>query len=72
MFHANWNGEALARSTAYVVGYHPPNFSEEYFARIDPALAVIDQSLAANDAGPVVYTTLSRLPLAWPVPPEGS
>jgi len=68
MFHANWNGEALERSTAYVIGYHPPNFSEEYFARIDPALAVIDQSLAANDAGPVVYTTLSKLPLAWPVP----
>jgi hypothetical protein len=55
-----------------VIGYHPPNFDDEYFGRIDPALAEIDRWLGANDAGPAVCTTLGTLPLAWPVPPDAS
>jgi hypothetical protein len=70
IFEANWPGGALERPTTYVFGYHPPNFDESYFARLDPALEHIDRFLAADDRGPAVYVTLRELPLAWPIPAD--
>lgn len=69
MFHANWaEGAALEKPTAYVIGYHPPNFSEQYYGRIDEALAHIDRFLSSGDGGPVVYATMSEAATVWPRP----
>lgn len=69
MFHANFpDGAALAAPRAYAIGYHPPNFSETYFQRIDQALTEIDRHLAADGTGPVVYARMSELTKAFPKP----
>ncbi|MCX5742482.1 MAG: hypothetical protein NT062_08305 [Proteobacteria bacterium] len=66
MFRENFpRGAALAHSTMYSIGYHPPNFSEAYFARIDQALTEIDRHLAVDGRGPVVYARMSDFPKAW-------
>lgn len=68
MFEANWSGVSLARPTVYSIGYHPPNFSELFFDRMDDTLTHIDQFLASADRGPVVYARLSDLARVWPRP----
>jgi hypothetical protein len=69
MFHANFeNGAPLAEPRVYSIGYHPPNFSEAFFQRMDTALGEIDQHLASEDRGPVIYARLSDLPRAFPRP----
>jgi hypothetical protein len=70
VFYANWDGAALEQPKLVSIGYHPPNFSEEFFQRVDGALDEIDQHLADADAGPVVYATASELTKVWasPVP----
>jgi hypothetical protein len=67
MFRANYTpGRALAETKHYSIGYHPVNFSEAFFTRIDGALAEIDKHLAADDNGPVIYARMSDLPKAFP------
>ena len=66
MFEVNCAGGVLDAPRAYSIGYHPPNFSELFFSRMDQALTHIDQHLAAEDRGPVVYARLSDLVLVWP------
>ena len=62
MLDKNWPARgALAEPTTYSIGYHPPNFSESYFTRIDQALTEIDKHLAADGAGPIVYVRMSEL-----------
>ena len=69
MFHANWTeGSALEKPTAYVTGYHPPNFSEAFFTRVDTELTHIDRFLYASDTGPAIYATLSEAAVVWPLP----
>jgi hypothetical protein len=68
MFRANFPGAALAEPRAYAIGYHPPNFSETFFNRIDQALTEIDLHLAAAGTGPVVYARMSELTKAFPRP----
>ena len=68
VFEANWPGGALPEPRVYSIGYHPPNFGETYFTRMDVALANVDQYLAADDAGPVVYATGSELARVFVVP----
>lgn len=69
MFRANYApGEPLAAARQYSIGYHPVNFSEALFARIDATLDEIDRHLAADDRGPVVYARMSDLPRAFPRP----
>jgi hypothetical protein len=65
MFQANLGSGLLAEPRAYSIGYHPPNFSETLFSRIDQALTHIDGHLAADDRGPVVYARLSDLVRVW-------
>jgi hypothetical protein len=66
-FEANYTpGTPLAESRHYSIGYHPVDFSEAFFTRIDTALYEIDKHLAADDAGPVVYARMSDLPSAFP------
>jgi hypothetical protein len=66
MFHKNFTGAALTEPTQYSIGYHPVDFSEEFFSRIDGALTDIDKYLAADDHGPVVYARLTELTRAFP------
>lgn len=70
VFEANWPGGALAQPRVYSIGYHPPNFSEIYLQRMDGALDHVDHFLHSNDAGPVVYATMSEMGRVW-APPEG-
>ena len=71
MFHANWQeGGVLERPTAYVTGYHPPNFSESYFDRVDTMLTRVDLFLHSSDAGPVIYATMSEAARVWPPAPQ--
>jgi hypothetical protein len=66
MFTDNLGSGILAAPRVYSIGYHPPNFSETFFARMDQALGEIDRHLAAADLGPVVYARLSDLIHVWP------
>lgn len=62
MLDKNWPERgALREPVTYSIGYHPPNFSEAYFARIDQALTEIDKHLASDGAGPIVYVRMSDL-----------
>ena len=69
MLAANWDGGGLAAPTAYSIGFHNRTVSGPNTAirtRMEGALDHIDQFLAADDAGPIVYATLSEAPLVWP------
>jgi hypothetical protein len=65
VFGKNYRGDALDAPTMVSIGYHPPNFSEAFFTRMDGALDEIDRHLASADAGPVVYATASELATVW-------
>jgi hypothetical protein len=67
MFHKHYvTGKAMTEAKHYSIGYHPVNFSEAFFVRIDTALTEIDKHLAADDKGPVIYARMSDLPKAFP------
>ena len=68
MFRTNFDGHALTETRTYSIGYHPVDFSETFFTRIDTALAEIDGHLAADDHGPVVYARVSDLTKVYPLP----
>jgi hypothetical protein len=68
MFDANLGDGHLAAPRVFSIGYHPPNFSESFFQRMDQALTHIDGHLAATDRGPVVYARLSDIPTVFPAP----
>lgn len=70
IFELNWPGGALPEPRVFSIGYHPPNFSQDLFTRMDSALYTVDQHLAADDAGPVVYATASELARVWTLPAE--
>jgi hypothetical protein len=69
VFNANWDREtALDQPIVYSIGYHPPNFVSEYRVRLTEALTHAEQFLASQDAGPVVYATVSEMADVWPRP----
>lgn len=68
IFDANWDRTPLSAPRAYSIGYHPPNFNDQYQRRIRGALTHVDQFLASQGNGPAVYGTLSEMPLVWPAP----
>jgi hypothetical protein len=69
IFGANWSGGPLTEPKAYSIGYHPTNIDLNLKTRLDEALTHVDGYLASQDAGPVVYETLSNLVQVWQ-PPE--
>jgi len=71
MFEANWDGGALGAPRQFSIGYHPISYSADYPQRLDGALTHIDQFLAEDDAGPVVYSTLSNVVNVWPLAESG-
>jgi hypothetical protein len=68
MFRKNFSGTGLPEARVYSIGYHPVDFSEEFFNRIDGALTEIDKYLATNDRGPVIYARVSDLAKVFPKP----
>ena len=69
VFDANWDGVTpLEQPIVYSIGYHPPNFVSEYRVRITEALTHAEQFLASQDAGPVVYATVSEMADVWQRP----
>ena len=66
MLRTNYTpGVALSEVRHYSIGYHPVNFSEAFFTRIDNALYEIDKHLAADDKGPAIYVRMSDLPKVY-------
>jgi hypothetical protein len=59
------SGKPLSKATMFQVGYHPPNFSDVYLARLEQALSHVDQNLYSADKGPAVYVTISELTKVW-------
>ncbi|HUS32761.1 MAG TPA: hypothetical protein VMZ53_29875 [Kofleriaceae bacterium] len=68
MFRVNFDGRALTEAKQYSIGYHPVDFSESFFQRIDGALTEIDKHLAVDDRGPVIYARMTDLVKAFPAP----
>ena len=67
IFEANWDGGALAQPTTYVTGYHPVSFDFLNAIALNGGLDHVDQFLAQDGAGPVVYETMSNMALVWPL-----
>jgi hypothetical protein len=65
IYEMNHDGGTLDTSTLYQVGFHPPNFSSDFMARMDSALDLVDQHLFEKDAGPAVYVNISELTRVW-------
>lgn len=65
VFGKNWDGGAATTPRMVSIGYHPPNFGENFKTRINTALTHIDKYLATQDTGPVVYARISDLPKVW-------
>lgn len=62
VFQKNWDGSSLETPRVVSIGYHPPNFSTSYKARLTTALNHYEQYLASQDKGPVTYARMSDLP----------
>ncbi len=67
IFDANWPGGALERPTTYVTGYHPISYDFLAAIAFEAGMDHVDQFLAADDNGPVIYETMSNMALVWPV-----
>jgi hypothetical protein len=65
IYDLNHDGGPLEEPTLYQVGWHPPNFSNEYLARMEMALSHVDEHLFAEDLGPAVYVNISELTKVW-------
>lgn len=63
---ANYPGGALAKSTVYQIGYHPPSLSERFATAMDLALSEVDAISCADDKGPAVFVNISELTSVWP------
>lgn len=68
VFEANWSGGALDSAKAYSIGYHPPNFGLQFKTRITDTLFHVEQFMAEDGNGPVVYSRLSDLVGVWTNP----
>jgi hypothetical protein len=66
IFEANWpDGAPLAQPVTYVTGYHPVSYDYRNAIALNGGLDHIDQFLASDGAGPVVYETASNMALVW-------
>ncbi|MEJ7731901.1 MAG: DUF2334 domain-containing protein [Polyangiaceae bacterium] len=65
IYDLNHDGGPLEEPTLYQVGWHPPNFSGEYLARMEMALSHVDEHLFDKDLGPAVYVNISELTKVW-------
>jgi len=68
IFGLNWDGGVAQAPINYSIGYHPSNFNQTYKDRITDALTHVDQFLASEDNGPVIYGRLSDMAKVWKRP----
>ena len=68
IFEANWDGGLLTEPVNYSIGYHPSNFNPDYKKRITDTLTHVDQFLASQDKGPIIYGRLSDMAKVWKRP----
>jgi hypothetical protein len=64
MFHAGWDGGALDQPLVYVTGYHPTSYGSHHFT-MEAGLQHISGHLNREDAGPVVYETVSAMAIVF-------
>jgi hypothetical protein len=68
IFAANWSGGALDAPIQVSTGFHPAPtqyYSEDEFERLEAFFAHIDQFLASQTLGPVVYINMSDAAKVW-------
>ncbi len=65
IFDANWPGGALTVPKVYSIGYHGTGFSVMERQTMDKPLDHAERFLISHDRGPVLYGTLSEMPLVW-------
>jgi hypothetical protein len=68
IFGSNWDGGAALAPINYSIGFHPSNFNQTYKDRMTEALTHVDQFLASEDNGPVIYGRLSDMANVWKRP----
>lgn len=68
IFDKNWDRSLLEAPVSYAIGYHPSNFNQIYKDRITKALDHVDQYLASQDKGPVIYGRVSDMAKVWKRP----
>ena len=68
VLEANLAGGALLEPKILSYGYHnrTSGVMWSYRDRVEGTLDHVDEHLASEDAGPLVYGTLSEMPLVWP------
>jgi hypothetical protein len=68
VLEANWDGGVLEAPKVLSYGYHNSTAGPmwSYRDRVEGVLEHVDQSLAEDDAGPLIYATLSEMPSVWP------
>ncbi len=65
IFETNWDGGLLEAPVNFSIGYHPSNFNPAFKERITDTLTHVDQFLASEDKGPVIYGRLSDMAKVW-------
>lgn len=68
IFDANWSGQALALPTQVSTGFHPAPtayYSKSEYDRLDGFFTYVDQFLASEGMGPVVYARMADAKKLW-------
>lgn len=68
IFDANWDGKALPAPVQVSTGFHPATaqyYSPAEYDRLDAFFTYVDQFLASEAAGPVVYMRMSDATKVW-------
>jgi hypothetical protein len=66
IFDANWDGTPFASPRTLMMGFHPATgLTNDEYQRVAGFLKYADMHLANRDLGPVVYTTLTDVTLAF-------
>jgi hypothetical protein len=70
VLEANWDGGAVGEPKVFSIGYHnrTTGLGFNFRDNIEDTLDHVDRFLAQDDAGPLVYATLSEMPIVWPAP----
>ena len=68
IFDANWTGQALAEPIQVSTGFHPAPtayYSKAEYTRLDKFFTYVDQFLASQGQGPVIYIRMSDAAVVW-------
>ena len=70
VLQANWDGGALAEPKVVSIGFHnrTQSFNFSFRGRVRGMLDHVDEHLADDDAGPLIYERLDGMPRVWPTP----